>query len=451
MNRNALCAVALAIANTLSGCAQLQDHEKESAKSSIVTPIPQSWWYEFNDTELNNLINTALEMNLSIKSTEARLLSYQYQLLSSESKLYPELGGTFNQNFQRGNLENRHSIDESKIGKIGLDARWDIDLFGKLKLSSKSQEYTYLENEQRLEQAKLILVSELSKNWYNLIEERTKESIITNQLLNSNKILKVGKQRYSMGLGSISTVLRQEQLINDLKSDLLDSKKEQRVITKKINVLLGREPDKLLSVNRLSMPTIESISDEGIEASILENHPAVKTAWYRYQSKSYLAKSMDKNRLPNIVITSDASKTSRDWNESFEIWKVGLGVKIDVPLFDMGRRNSDYKQHKALEEQALHEYTESILETMLNVEMALIQEQTQGEQLKITKSQINKAQRVLDIELTKYSQGNLPFIDVLNAQEKLLRLQQREIEEHSQLIKRRITLYQSIGAGLKSS
>lgn len=451
MDRNSLCVLALALVNTLSGCTHKLDREKEVAELSVSTPISQAWWKELNDSELDNLIQTALDMNLSIKSAEARLLSYHYQLLNHESKLYPEVGASFSQDFQRGNFEKIQVIDESELGRIGLDARWDMDLFGKLKLSAKSQEYTYFEQEQRLEQAKLTLVTELAKAWYDLIEQRRKEHIISNQLNNAKKILVIGEQRYAMGLGSISVVLRQEQLINDLQSDLVNSKKEQKIIAKTVNVLLGQEPNTPINMSRLSIPNIHSMPHSGIPANLLENHPSVKAAWYRYQSKSYLAKSVNKNRLPNIIITSDASKTSRDWNESFEIWKVGLGIKIDVPLFDMGRRVSEYKRHKALEEQALHEYTESILETMLSVEMALIQEQTQNEQLGITQSQITKAQRVLDIELVKYSQGNLPFLDVLSAQEKLLRFQQREVEEQSQLIKRRITLYRSLGTGLQSS
>ena len=64
---------------------------------SLYTPgvePPERWWEEFNDVELNDLIEEALAGNLTLKEAWARLNQAKALAVQSGSALYPDLSGT---------------------------------------------------------------------------------------------------------------------------------------------------------------------------------------------------------------------------------------------------------------------------------------------------------------------------------------------------------------------
>lgn len=449
-------AIAIAISNVICGCVSpASDRALEFEMSSTFTTsgnhkVETQWWTEFNDPTLNNLVTTALDHNFSIKSAEARLQSFLAQVEIIESKLYPTVNGTVNQDYSKGYINNHREVESRNTSNLGLNARWELDIWGKNALSEESMRYSFLENSEKLQALGLSIASMITQKYFDLIEEKRQERNLTNQIEHTKVVLETIELRYSMGEGPASAIWRQQQLIDSLQAALVDSRHNQRSLAKQINVLMGRTPNHPIDIALQELPKPNALPYLGIPAQLLEYRPDLKEAWYRYMSKSSASASLAANRLPNLSISTGINSSSESWNDMFDVWKSDLGVKLDIPLFDMGKRQAEYERAQSLEEESFNIYTSKVLDALLEVELAVIQEQNQAEQLSSIQSQMKKAKNILDIELVRYSQGVVQFLDVLSAQEKLLKLEQREITARNTLIKRRVKLYESIGTGVFS-
>ena len=121
MKRQALSFVLLSLA--LTGCASwsLPHAESSEQKSENVS----DWWLAFEDDALNALMTQVSEQNLTYKIAEARLREAQAQASASRGALFSSVDAVGNANRgERGVPRLAGSVD------AGLQAQWDLDLFG---------------------------------------------------------------------------------------------------------------------------------------------------------------------------------------------------------------------------------------------------------------------------------------------------------------------------------
>src|ERR1700674_5044971 len=148
----------LACAVALSGCAVGPDYLTpdvalpatflaqpaiKEAASDGASPDLCQWWRTLRDPQLNDLIARALENNLDLKIALDRLQQARLQLVVIGSQALPELNGSAGGGVGTGTDETKGRASEplragdnstglrsiTQIG--GLDAEWEIDVFGK--------------------------------------------------------------------------------------------------------------------------------------------------------------------------------------------------------------------------------------------------------------------------------------------------------------------------------
>src|SRR6185437_5312090 len=165
--RNPGCAVVLA--GMLAGCAVGPDYQTPDAALPVAfltqPPIKEpasggadpdlwQWWRTLHDPQLNGLIERALRNNLDLKIALDRLQQARLQLSVIGSQALPEVNGSAGGGVGTGTDETKgrasqilRSADNgtglTSINQIGgLDAEWEIDLFGKIARRVEAQTYT---------------------------------------------------------------------------------------------------------------------------------------------------------------------------------------------------------------------------------------------------------------------------------------------------------------------
>ncbi|RYD20076.1 MAG: RND transporter, partial [Verrucomicrobiaceae bacterium] len=88
------------------------------------------WWGRFNDPTLNRVISISLESSPDIKTATARVREARANRDAAFSSLFPNLTGGASTSSRRNHTENNGTVSSNSYS-AGLDASWEVDLFGK--------------------------------------------------------------------------------------------------------------------------------------------------------------------------------------------------------------------------------------------------------------------------------------------------------------------------------
>ena len=402
-----------------------------------------NWWREFDDPALNALINKAFTDNYSLQSFQSRLTKARALANVADARRYPELMASASSQIEaeRGNSDN--NIDQHSSLFTSLNASWELDLWGRNQALSDSSFYNLLATEEQFRAFSDTLAANIARTWYQLVEQKKSIDILSKQISNTKIITEVTDHRYKTGQEGISAVWRQEQLLENLQSRQASATSNFDVLTKQLNVLIGSVPNSAIDLTTLAFPTYPGLPVAGLPAELLQRRPDVKGAWYHYQSYEMSADAAESARLPNITLSSQLQ--SSDMLDSIDLWRLGLGIRINAPLFNAGKLKNQQKAAEADAQSALYQYTQTVIEAIAEVEMSLLKEKQQQTTLLSLKRQTKLASNTLDAEAIRYSLGAQGYLDVLNAQERLFTLEQQSLVAERQLLLSRITTYQSLG------
>src|SRR5580765_2871495 len=136
MKRDLLAALLFALALGLAGCAATGGAPVEPVvASSWQAPLPHEgdvaelrrWWTQFDDPLLAHLIDAAETASPTIASAAARIADAQARRTAAGAALLPSLDATANAARGRQDV----SLPVVTSGGIGLQASWEIDVFGR--------------------------------------------------------------------------------------------------------------------------------------------------------------------------------------------------------------------------------------------------------------------------------------------------------------------------------
>ena len=409
--------------------------------------IPTQWWQEFSDPQLNLLVKEALTENFTIQSALARLEQAAAQANIAHSGIYPDISGSARQSYRRNQQQNG-TVNKNEGFDVGLSARWEIDLWGRLRHRSDAAVYDYLAQSEALQSAAISLAGNIARTWYQLSEQAARTEVLEQQLITIEQITAVTQLRYTTGQGSVSAVWRQEQTAESTRANHLQAVKRQEILIRQLNVLLGKPPASKPQWQTAGFPELPPLPATGIPANLIETRPDVRDRWYQYQARQHQVAEARAARIPSFMISAGTDTRGDQLEDLFDFWATDFAVNMNVPIFRGGQLRNQQRRAEAQSTRAFHDYTQTVLTALREVETNILEEQSQQEQLISLQEQTYSAQKILDVESARYTRGIQRYLDVLNAQERLFNLQLRTITAERQLLDRRINLYQSLGGSL---
>ena len=117
--------------------------EQENPNVKTEPTEVSQWWTLFNDPELNDLIEMAVQQNLTLQIAGIRILEARAQLGIATGNLYPQSqqvrGGYTSSSLSENTANTSPSLDLS-YGEIdlGLDVAWELDFWGKFRRAVES-------------------------------------------------------------------------------------------------------------------------------------------------------------------------------------------------------------------------------------------------------------------------------------------------------------------------
>ena len=412
------------------------------------------WWKKFNDPLLDSLVITALNNNYSINTMESALEKSRLLYQQSKSAFYPSLSFDAQYDLSKSSLNyyKETSSDANRNNgylNAGLNASWDIDVFGKNRNNVRSNKSSYFANEASYQDAIMKLCSQVATVYFNLRSYQQQLLVAKQNIISEKNILDITIARYESGLGSQLDVSQAKSVYYNTSASIprLDA-----YITQCINelaILLGTYPSTLANTfnNIDELPSIRHIVNTGIPADVIRRRPDVRQAELMIETQIAAIGSARADYYPKFRITGSFGYLSHDIEKfsNNESQMLQLTPSISWNIFSgMEVRKATQMAEITLNE-SIDNYNNVILNAIQEVETEMSNYVNALKTIEIGQKVVEQGNKTLELSIDLYKRGLGTFTNVLDAQRTVLSDQNYLVSAWNSALLALVRLYTALG------
>lgn len=413
-----------------------------------------TWWNIFEDPLLSALQQRAIRENLELKTAFSRLQQARISRGLSRSDYFPELSAKGYMQRQRGseNLGDASGGKEYDWYLGGLDASWELDLFGGIRRSVEAAQAELEASTADMHAVLTSLTAEVALNYIELRTYQQRLQVAHNNITTQKKTYDLNKSRFDAGL--IDELVLQQSLRNLEQSRAQISRLQAAIRTAENNlaVLLGQTPgalrEEFASIGKI--PAAPPRVAIGIPAEAMRRRPDIRRAERALAAQSArigiaTAELFPKLRLLGTIGLEALNSGSDFFDASSQFWEIGPGVSWNIFRGKALRLNIEMQEEKYTE--ALAQYNLSVLVAQREIENALTayaKEQIHQEHLA---KAVAAAQRTEWLARDRYNAGLVDFYNVLDAQRALFQIEDEMNQSKGEVGANLTRIYKAIGGG----
>lgn len=418
------------------------------------------WWRQMGDPTLTALIEEALRRNQSVRAGWARVQQARYIANQVRAARMPQIGalGSFGAAKSITPFAQTTSLDAGG----SLPVSYEVDLFAR---RAREHQGAKLDAQAaRLDQEALaILISaEVAEAWFDAVNSRVEVAVVEEQLDTDLRFLELVELRYREGLNSAVDVHQQRQRVASQRALLALSDGSTKLTDQRLSILLGEAPGREFPIQGKTLPEIGPTPVIQVPASLLEARPDIRAVQTRVEAEDRRVAAAVGARLPQLTIdftpsytwlrskiTSTGAFGGAPGETTPAITAKGLtwnaGASLAVPLFDGIAGRSQIKAQRAVFDQLLESYAETILTALFEVESSLVLERQERLRIQFLEDEFRLANITLEATRDRYRAGLSDFLPVLTALATRQRSELQLVAARRQLVSYRVQLYRALG------
>jgi NodT family efflux transporter outer membrane factor (OMF) lipoprotein len=407
---------------------------------------PERWWEEFDDTELNALVAEALYGNLTLQVAWARLKQSQALAVQFGSALYPDLTAEAGALYGRRRTANGTAATNTvRDHSLGIFSSYELDLWGRIRSEHEAATLSAEATREDLNTAAITLAAEVALRWAGIISQQMQKKLLENQLKTNLTLLELVELRFRKGMVSALDVYQQKQIVEGVKAQLPLVEAGELLQRNELALLLGKPPRTPLAIDRATLPLPEGIPATGLPADLLAHRPDIQAAGLRLQAADWQVAAARADRLPAIRLAAEALYGPAELELIFSNWLLSLAGNLTAPIFDGQRRAAEVDRTRALADENLSFYRQTVLTALKEVEDALTNEAKQREHIQGLEQQMSAARKALEQAGERYRNGVIDYLPVLTQLLAVQSLERDLIQQRTVLLIDRISLYRALG------
>ncbi len=418
------------------------------------TEISARWWSVFGDPVLDRLIHMALLQNPSLQAAGLRVLQAQARRGIAIGNLFPQT-----QRAGAGYSHTRRSLNSGlpvlsrdlDNYRIGFDAAWEIDLWGRYRRAVESADETLLAAVADYDDVFVSLAGEVAATYaqIRIFDERI--ALARNNLKIQQDGLDIARVRFDAGGTSQLDVEQARALLEDTAASIPRLELQRRRSENSLAVLLGippRDLSDLLSDTR-GIPVAPLAVSVEIPAEVLTHRPDVRAAEHRLAAQSAQIGVAKSQFFPSLQLTGSIGLTADKAERLFagdSLEAVG-GPSLSWPILNYGRILNAVRFEDARFQELVATYTSVVLQAQQEVEDALIGYLRGTEEVSHLERAVEAANRSVELAMVQYREGAADFTRVLTTQQSKLASDVQLVTTRGEVTLSVIALYKALGGG----
>ncbi|MCW1243496.1 efflux transporter outer membrane subunit [Pseudomonas sp. SAICEU22] len=465
--------------SVMAGCAVGPDYHRPAAplssryvgqpsieqRSASARADSIAWWEAFGDPILTAFVTQAIEQNLDLAQASARMMQARAGLGAANAALLPS--GNIN-----GQAARAYQSVETPLGQVldstpgydrygnayelNLGASWEIDAFGGLRRGREAAMAEYQASEAGVVATRLAVAAQVADIYITARGLQARLDIANRQVRTQQDLLEKVQLLYSKGLAASYQVRQTEGQLAQVQATVPVLQTGLDAAMNALDVMLGTPPGthRPQLAERREIPLAPQITATGTPADLLRRRPDLIVAERRLAASNArigeaVAEYYPKFSLSALLGSATAVSAGHLFSGGASQSAGVLGLRWR--LFDFGRINAQIDQAKGQEAEALAAYRQSVLRATEDVEnafSALVNREAQATTLTQGETSLSEARQS---SFVAYQKGTASLIDVLNADETLLRASDTRAQAQTESARAVVAAFRALGGGWQTS
>lgn len=463
---------ALMIAASLSGCAVGPDYETPTAE---MLDIPSNWtdadttndgenaldlsewWLRLQDDELTVIIEEAVANNLDVAAAKARIREARATFRQATPLRYPSLDGSASYTRSKTASGGAQAFgpfvgDPFNSYQAGLDASWELDLFGGNRREIEAARYGLDIAEEDLRATLLTLIGDVALNYVEARGFQARIDLASRTAKSQHETAALTHLKFRAGSTSAVDVANALGLASGTEAAVSLLEANYAASVHRLSVLTGRQPSALKEQLAAQKPIPTPLSIDipvGIPADILRSRPDVRMAERQYAQYTARIGQAEAARYPSINLTGSINTSALQAGNIAKSSTIGwsFGPSLNLPLFNAGKLKAAVKIAEAQRDQYFIAYRQSVLTALEDIENALISFSKEQQRYLRLDASADAYRNAAQLSRSRYQYGTSNFLDVLDSERALYSAEDTLIQSRVAIITNYITLNKTLGGG----
>lgn len=471
-SRSSCLCFAVLLAGTVIGCAVGPNYKRPAqptpatwvappttqASITVEKPIAnERWWTTFDDPELDSLIRRSVLYNLDVRAATERVREARASLGIATSNFFPDVNavGSYSRGYSGGGSSGsgatRVGPKPHDLWQAGVDASWELDVFGGVRRSIEAADYTVQASEEDRRDVLLTVMGEVAMDYVSLRGFQQEIVIAQENLEAQVRDVSLVQQKRLLGTGTELDIAQAEAQVASTRSQIatLVTSEQQEVYA--LSVLLGQEPlalgQELAATGKI--PLTPPVVPVGLPSELLLRRPDIRRSERQLAAATAEIGVATAQLFPRFSLTGTLTlQGSRyqalgNWGNRF--WS--FGPNVTWPIFDAGRIWANIEVEKSLQVQSLIAYQSTVLNALRDVENALTAYAQEQQRRSALADAVAANQRAVELATKRYRQGLTDFLNVFVAQQSLFSSQLSLVQSNRDVATDLVALYKALGGG----
>ena len=465
-----------ASAVSLSGCLVGPTYERPTAPVSATfkeadgwkpsTPMDHidrgAWWSVFNDPTLDALERRVESANQTLAAAAAAYSQAQAVSAETRATLFPTLsvngsatrsgsggggsiitagpGGTSVASGGGGRSSNRFNASAG--------ASWAPDLWGRIRRTIEANKANEQGSAADLASARLSLQADLAGNYFAIQALDEQKTLLDQTVAAYQRSVDLTQNRYDAGVIARADVISAQVQLQSAQAQAVDIGVQRAQLEHAIAVLVGTPPAGL-TIAAGTLPRVVPTPPAIVPATLLERRPDIAGAERDMAAANAQIGVATAAYYPTLNLSGSYGFTSSAlgglFSASNSVWSIGPSLAETV--LDFGARKARVQQTRAVYDQRVAQYRQTVLAAFQSVEDQLAALRVYQEEQVLREANAASANRAEELALNRYRAGQVDFNTVITAQTQALTARQALLTLIRQRLTASVNLIEALGGG----
>jgi multidrug efflux system outer membrane protein len=419
--------------------------------------VEREFWKQFNDEQLNELIERALVANHDIRIATSRLR--EARALRGQAKLDLAPTVTASSGYTKARASDRQlgplqNVDrEQDFYDSGFDAFWELDFFGRVRRGVEASTAQLQSAEASVYATQVSVTAEVARNYFELRGAQEQLEVARRNAENQGETVRITTARLDAGRGTQLDASRAQAQLSATLATIPDLEAGVTRSMLRLGVLTGQQPESV--VPQLSaakpLPTLPVAHDIGTPELLLRRRPDIRVAERNLAASTAEIGVAVGDLFPRITFLGhwgyDAVSSSALGNTGSETFS--FGPSISWAAFDLGRVRQKIAQREAAADGALAKYEQTVLQALEETDASLTAYSKAIVKQQHLQTSANASLEAAKLARARYENGVADFLQVLDAERTALAAEDQLARSETQTATALLATYKALGGGFR--
>lgn len=328
-----------------------------------------TWWEQFHDATLNQLLQSAEASNPSLRKAAANIASARANVSTANAAGQPTLTGSAAAS--RGRTTGT-STTTTTTG--ALDASWELDLFGSVRRSVESADALVSARQADWHDARVSLAAEVATDYFTYRACQLTLASTQADALSRQATADITRRSLQAGMSARSDAALADASAASAAATATAQQASCDLTVKALVTLTGLDEPTLrqqLAAQAPSLPTPQMFALSALPVALLSQRPDLVSYERSLASASAEIGVAEADRYPRLSLVGSLSGSKTAGNANSTSWS--FGPSLSLPLLNGGAKLAAVASAQAAYDLALANYQQAVRSAVQEVEEDLVQ------------------------------------------------------------------------------